>query len=115
MLTLVCYFLFKLGDLLFLFLPLHFLLHCDIFVVTVPCPSTKDRPNLVHHLIPSGLGVENIFKYDHPNLLQIYLEAFAMFNHGIPRTNVEGLPRRGFEGYQIDIFTSFQKFCNYLT
>ena len=56
------------------------------------------------------LHVECIFKYDHPNLLQIYLEAFAMFNHGIPRTNVEGLPRRG-----IDIFTSFQKFCNYLT
>ena len=114
MLTLVCYFLFKLGDLLFLFLPLHFLLHCDIFVVTVPCPSTKDRPNLVHHLIPSGLGVENIFKYDHPNLLQIYLESFAMFNHGIARVSTRPMAATEMGFRYVDIRTIFQNFCNQL-
>ena len=56
------------------------------------------------------LHVECIFKYDHPNLLQIYLESFAMFNHGIARISTRPMAAT----VAIDIFTSFQNFCNYL-
>ena len=56
------------------------------------------------------LHVRSIFENDYPNLLSIYLESFAMFNHGIARISTRPMAATA----AIDIFTSFQNFCNQL-
>ena len=54
--------------------------------------------------------VRSIFENDHPNLLSTYLESFAMFNHGFARISTRPMAATA----AIDIFTTFQNFCNYL-
>ena len=57
------------------------------------------------------INVRTIFEMDHPQLLPIYVEAFAIFNHGFPRTSGTIPGQMRFDNMQ----TILRQFCNYLT
>ena len=52
------------------------------------------------------LHVRSIFENDYPNLLSIYLESFAMFNHGIARISTRPMAATA----AIDIYPAFRIF-----
>ena len=60
------------------------------------------------------LHVRSIFENDYPNLLSIYLESFAMFNHGIARVSTRPMAATEMGFRYVDIRTIFQNFCNQL-